>query len=187
MPHIIIDNHDRICFYGNPAGYLQENKAVVDPMFQNAELERWLTVKNHFEVEWQAGVFDKLASGWNFAESAEQLKNVRIWQLKPDADIRMKFIGYDALIDKFCEPTHDSYRVAFDGTAGTNNLEEIYDKFNADHPVGFHGHSLTMSDVVELYDTNGSEFYYVDHFDFKAIDFVEPQEQQQNQSMEMQF
>jgi hypothetical protein len=28
-----------------------------------------------------------------------------------------------------------------------------------------------MSDVVELYDDNGSEFYYVDRFGFKEIDF----------------
>lgn len=187
MSRITIDNHDRVCYYGNPAGYLQENRAVIDPMFKTAELENWLTVKNHFEVEWQAGVFDKLSTGWDFSESAEQLKNVRIWQLKPDVDIRMKFIGYDALVDKFDEPTPDSYLVAFDGAAGTNNLEEIYEKFNSDHPADFRGHSLSMSDVVELYDHDGSEFHYVDHFGFKEIDFTQPQEQQQDQSMEMQF
>lgn len=187
MSRITIDNHDRICFYGNPAGYLQENKAVVDPMFQNPELESWLTIKNHFEVEWQSGVFDKLSAGWNFADSAEQLKNVRIWQLHPETDIRMKFIGYDELTTRFGEPNPDHYQAVFDGAVGTNDLDAIFDKFNIDHPPDFKGHSLSMSDVVELYDREGSEFHYVDHFGFQRIDFGEAPKPEQNQSMEMQF
>jgi len=50
-------------------------------------------------------------------------------------------------------------------------LEEIYTKFNTEHPLGFKGHSLSMSDVMELYDTVNSEFHYVDQFGFKDIEF----------------
>jgi hypothetical protein len=39
-----------------------------------------------------------------------------------------------------------------------------------------------MSDVVELYDDNGSEFYYVDRFGFKEINF-EQQDQIQDINM----
>jgi hypothetical protein len=39
-----------------------------------------------------------------------------------------------------------------------------------------------MSDVVELYDGNGSEFYYVDRFGFKEIDF-EGKSQTQDMNM----
>jgi hypothetical protein len=41
-----------------------------------------------------------------------------------------------------------------------------------------------MSDVVELYDENGSEFHYVDRFGFKEIGF-EAQEQSPQFDMKM--
>ena len=56
----------------------------------------------------------------------------------------------------------------------TNDLESIYAKFNVEHPEGFTGHSLSMSDVVELYDDAGSAFHYVDRFGFKEINFKPP-------------
>ena len=40
MQRIFIDNHDRILYYSNPAGYIAEKEAVVDTMFQTQELER---------------------------------------------------------------------------------------------------------------------------------------------------
>ncbi|MEG1578843.1 MAG: YodL domain-containing protein, partial [Oscillospiraceae bacterium] len=116
MTRITIDSRNRIIFYGSPAGYLQENKAVVDPLFQNNELENWLTVRNSFEVEWQQGVFEKLSSGsWVQGENAPPLKNIRIWQLKPESDILMKFIGYDEVVDGFGEPSPENYNMVFDG------------------------------------------------------------------------
>ena len=42
MQRIFIDNHDRILYYSNPAGYIAEKEAVVDTMFQTQELERFL-------------------------------------------------------------------------------------------------------------------------------------------------
>ena len=41
MQRIFIDNHDRILYYSNPAGYIAEKEAVVDTMFQTQELERF--------------------------------------------------------------------------------------------------------------------------------------------------
>lgn len=42
MQRIFIDNHDRILYYSNPAGYIAGKEAVVDTMFQTQELERFL-------------------------------------------------------------------------------------------------------------------------------------------------
>lgn len=42
MQRIFIDNHDRILYYSNPAGYIAEKEAVVDTMFQTQELESFL-------------------------------------------------------------------------------------------------------------------------------------------------
>lgn len=99
------------------------------------------------------------------------IKDCRVWQLKPDVDIRMKFIGYDELCREFGPPDPDNYRQVYDGAVETNDLEALYTKFNTDHPVGYEGHSLSMSDVLELYDESGSTFHYVDRFGFQQVDF----------------
>lgn len=179
MSRIFIDSKNRLVFYGNLAGYVDENKAVADPQFQTAELERWLD-KNHLKTEWQSGVFDKLTSGWDFSGEAEQFRNVRIWQLKPETDVYMKFISFDERLERFGDPDPADYSLVYDGNLGTENLDRIYEICNLQHPHGYHGHSLSMSDVVELYDENGSQCHYVDRFGFKEIDFAE-----QDMGMEM--
>lgn len=162
-----------IIYYGNPAGYVKDNLATVDTMFKSKEFETWLSVKN-LNATWTEGVFEKfLNGGKNIMENIEfkPLKNCRIWQLKSDSEFGMRFISYDEMKKNFGEPKVANYDVVFDGEIETNNLEEIYTKFNTEHPLGFKGHSLSISDVVELYDTVNSEFHYVDQFGFKDIEF----------------
>ena len=65
--------------------------------------------------------------------------------------------------------------MVYDGEVDTNDLEGLYAKFNADErPPGYTGYSLSMSDVLELYDDAGSEFHYVDRFGFQQVDFAPP-------------
>lgn len=47
---------------------------------------------------------------------------------------------------------HDSsiYDKVFEGEVKCGNLEEVYEKFNLDHPEGYKGRSLSVSDVVEI-------------------------------------
>lgn len=178
----------RVLYYGNEAGYVENGKAVVDPIFRGDELAGFLQ-KEKLEALWTNGVYDRLAaekqtaspvpqpSGSGQAHSlpnAPALKSCRIWQLKPDVDIRMKFIGYDELVRDFGEPEPGNYRLAYDGQVETNDLEELYAKFNTEHPPGYEGHSISMSDVVELYDETGGSFHYVDRFGFKKIGFEPP-------------
>jgi len=177
--------NNRILYYGNTAGYIEKGKAIVDPMFQNEELRSYLAEKKGLELEWKNGTFARLTEGKIDPDGNTQiLKNCRVWQLKPDADIMMKFIGYDELQKEFGEPDSDNYRVVYDGEVETNDLEELYAKFNLDHPPGYEGHSLSMSDVVELYDDSGSSFHYVDRFGFQEISF-EPPEQELHQGPKM--
>lgn len=176
-----------ILFYGNTAGYIENRKAVVDPMFQCEELTDYLAEKQKLEVQWTDGVFDRMANGKPDLEgNAPILKNCRIYQLKPDVDIMMKFISYNELLEHFGEPSMKDYSVVYDGQLETNDLEAIYEKFNIHHPTGFQGHSLSMSDVVELYDSGGSAFHYVDRYGFKEIEFQSYEQEQQNgQSMNL--
>ncbi len=88
---------NRILYYGNIAGYLSREKAVVDPMFQTDELESYLTEKRGLEVDWKPGIFERLAAGTIDPEgNAALLKRCRVWQLAPEVDIMMKFISYNA-------------------------------------------------------------------------------------------
>lgn len=164
-----------IVYYGNLAGRISGDQAVVDPMFEGPELNAFLEKqKNIREVKWTDGVFDRLANGSKDTDELRILKDCRVWQLKPSVDIRMKFIGYDDLCQEFGSPDPENYQCVFDGTVDTNDLEALYEKFNVDHPVGYRGHSLSMSDVLELYDETGSSFHYVDHFGFKKVEFEVP-------------
>ncbi|HAP5500118.1 TPA: hypothetical protein IUZ99_002743 [Enterococcus faecalis] len=164
--------NNRILYYGNTAGYVDKGKAIVDPLFQNEELRSYLVEKKGLELEWKIGTFERFAEGRLDPEgNAQLLKKCRVWQLKPDADVMMKFIGYDELLARFGEPDPENYRMVYDGEVNTNDLEALYAKFNLDHPPGYEGHSLSMSDVVELYDNSGSAFHYVDRFGFKEVSF----------------
>jgi hypothetical protein len=164
-----------LVYYGNPAGYLKDNEATVDTMFQSKEFEEWLSEKK-FIPNWTDGVFERLSKGEKLGELLETstpLKKVRIWQLRTDSNLELRFRAYDEVLKVSGDPNKENYDVVFDGGLDTNNLESIYSKFNIDHPPDFKGHSLSISDVVELYDENGSEFHYVDQFGFKAIEFAD--------------
>lgn len=60
-----------------------------------------------------------------------------------------------------------------DGKLDCNSLETIYEKFNIDHPADYKGRSLSVSDVVEIResDTLNPGFYFVDSIGFKSISF----------------
>ncbi len=62
-------------------------------------------------------------------------------------------------------------------TPGTS-LEDIYTRFNIDHPKDFKGHSLSVSDVVVLHQNGQDTAYYVDSFGYKNVpEFLQEQKQ----------
>lgn len=184
MPGISLKN-GLISYYGNPAGYTEKEKAVVDRIFQNEELSVWLKSRS-LNPHWMDGVMERLIAGERLGgiETSAPLKNVRIWQLKADVDIHMKFISYEEMVRQFGEPTPEDYRVAYDGQLDTNDLETIYERLSTRQPPGFSGHPLSMSDIIELYNDADSEFYYADRKVFQQIDFGSS-EQTQTMGMSM--
>lgn len=182
MPGIMLQN-GLISYYGNPAGYIEKNQAVVDCMFQSDELNCWLKGRG-LSPKWTEGVMERLLSGERLGEEANavSLKNVRIWQLCSEVDVRMKFISYADMVEQFGPPVQEDYCIAYDGQLDTNNLETIYEKFSTRQFPGYGGHPLSMSDVIELYNQEGSEFYYIDRTVFRQIVF-ESREQQFNMNM----
>ena len=183
MKTINISSDGVIEYYGNRAGFVKNNTATVDEIFRKEDLESYLNAQKDLRVVWKSGVYDMLVKG--VIEDSVTLKMCRIYQLKPDVDMRMKFIGYDELEKRgFGKPDISNYRVVYDGNIGTNDLEEIYTILNQDdRPEGFTGYSLSVSDIIELYDEDGSEFQYVDKIGFVEVD-REPVVQIQTQASE---
>ena len=150
MKQIQIEN-GVIRYYGNRVGRVTEGCAVVDPMFQNEALESFLRKQRNIQkIQWQDGIYDRLANSQEDMESAKGLKDVRIWQLRGDVDVHMKFLALSQMEQQYGSPKPDFYIKVYEGASDTNDLEELYDE-------------------------TGSSFFYVDRYDFKRIDFTESQ------------
>ena len=99
---------------------------MVDEMFRTDELNQYLSRMN-LTPRWEDGIFDRLVSGEVTGEElAQSRKGCRIWQLKKDVDVAMRFIGYEDQVRKFGEPDAENYTLVFDGDLGTSDLEQIY-------------------------------------------------------------
>lgn len=70
----------------------------------------------------------------------------------------------------------ENYTLVFDGDLGTSDLEQIYTICRDAPPPGYQGYRMALSDVVELYDDSGSEFYYCDRVGFQPIRFEQKQD-----------
>lgn len=55
---------------------------------------------------------------------------------------------------------------------GCDDLEGIFEVFNLYHPENFHGHSLSVSDIVQIIgsDEESNGFYYCDMFGWIKLD-----------------
>ncbi len=162
-----------VVYYGNRVGVIHQKKAVIDPMFQKPELEEYLQ-KRKLEVEWQDGIYEELAASSKRSDEPvkEQIK-LRVYQLKPDVDVRMKFIAYDELIMKgFGKPRRGNYQSIFEGDTDTMDLNQIMERYERDTPPNWNGRPLAISDIIELSAKTGSQFYYIDKKGFKKIDFT---------------
>lgn len=99
-----------------------------------------------------------------------------IYQINVDRDTaNVCFIGMESLekIKGTKEVNAAAYDRVYDGKMDCNSLETIYEKFNIDHPADYKGRSLSVSDVVEIResDTLNPGFYFVDSIGFKSISF----------------
>lgn len=48
-------------------------------------------------------------------------------------------------------------------------LEELYVQFNANHPSGYTGRSLSVSDIVAVIRESGTKYYYCDNFGWTEV------------------
>lgn len=101
---------------------------------------------------------------------------IKIYQINTDRDdYGCAFMGMDWLkraLDADA-PNSAIYDRVFEGEIDGNTPEDVYAMFNWDHPDGYAGRSLSVSDVVEIAESTETEsgFYFCDSIGFKKVDF----------------
>ena len=115
------------------------------------------------------------------AQEAEADKDTfSIYQLKQGDETRdFRFEPYDRLQAAGNVVDKTNYELVYSAelTPGTS-LEDIYTRFNIDHPKDFKGHSLSVSDVVVLHQNGQDTAHYVDSVGFRQVpEFLQEQKQ----------
>lgn len=112
------------------------------------------------------------------AQLPETMK-IRIFQINHDRDSqRIKFFGLEELTDRKIDSA--IYDRVFVGEIEGRTMEDVFRRFNTEgHPL-HRGHSLSVSDIVELQEPVGNlaaGFYFCDSFGFQKVDFDPTQAQ----------
>lgn len=99
-----------------------------------------------------------------------------IYQLKQDASTRdLRFASMAQVEKKGWKVDRGNYDLVYTGTlqpAAKEQiaiLEELYARFNLNHPADFTGHSLSMSDIIVLRQSGRISCHYVDTYGFREV------------------
>ena len=115
------------------------------------------------------------------AQTAGQDKDTfSIYQIKGGDETRdVRFEPYDRLQAAGNVVDRANYELVYSAPlAPGTSLEDIYTRFNIDHPKDFKGHSLSVSDVVVLHQDGQDAAHYVDSFGYKEVpEFLQEQKQ----------
>lgn len=98
---------------------------------------------------------------------------IKVYQVENELDSKgVKFCSYDSALKLASVIDPSIYECVFDGNVNASNLEDVFEALNGEHPIGYRGHSLSVSDVVEVLE-NTDEVdigcYYCDSIGFKEL------------------
>jgi len=101
---------------------------------------------------------------------------IKIYQVNLDRDSNgVAFESFERLpsIQNSEAINSELYDRVFNDEVDCDNLESVYQKFNIDHPEGYRGRSLSVSDIVEIVESDNVEpgFYYCDSVGFQKVEF----------------
>ena len=102
--------------------------------------------------------------------------NIRIYQINLGRDKdRVAFESLELLKAFHVSDQIDStiYDRVFEGEVDCETLEDVYRMFNLEHPTGYSGRSLSVSDIVEVTEAGDIDlgFYFCDSVGFKQVAF----------------
>ena len=92
---------------------------------------------------------------------------IKVFQVNPELDQHNTlFRSYDCAMERAGQIDPAIYKTVFDGNVDAQDLEDIFAVLNFDLPVGYNGHSLSVSDIVE---TEDGGCFYCDSIGFKEL------------------
>lgn len=100
-----------------------------------------------------------------------------IYQIRQGAELRnYRFESLDSLQRAGLSVKPENYDLVYTAPlTGKDDLESIFTKFNIDRPEDFHGHSLSVSDVVVFHQDGKDTAHYCDSMGFAEVSqFLEP-------------
>ena len=92
---------------------------------------------------------------------------IRVFQLREASPLT--FMNFEETSKRGGVKSKD-YRQVYGGTVFAKDLEDVFRLCNTELPYGYHGHSLSVSDVVEICDGEDKGFFFVDSFGFQKLD-----------------
>lgn len=101
------------------------------------------------------------------------MKKFSIYQINPDCQNEARLIKFSSI--EFLEEvglrdklTLDMYEKVYEGEIEEPfELDDIYARYQGKKPEGYKGHSLSMSDLIEI----DGKYHYVDEYGFQEIQF----------------
>lgn len=115
-------------------------------------------------------------------EKQRKAQTFRIYQMELDRDTPVRSLAFQGLSafakEGYASPPGNAYRFVYQSEyvcptefPDSDILEQIFRIFNTEHPKDYTGRSLSVSDVVELYENDSSRFYFCDSMGFRKIAF----------------
>ena len=104
-------------------------------------------------------------------EAGQDKDTFSIYQLKRGDETRdLRFEPYDRLQAAGQAVDRANYELIYTAPlAPDTSLEDIYTRFNIDHPADFKGHSLSVSDIVVLHRDGRDAAHYVDSIGYREV------------------
>ena len=102
-----------------------------------------------------------------------------IYQLSHDERTRdLRFEPYDRLQAAGNTVNRANYDLIYTAPlVPDTSLEDIFIRFNIDHPADFTGHSLSMSDIIVLSQGGNTTAYYIDRGGYRQVpEFLQEQQ-----------
>lgn len=150
---------------------------IIDSIDANiTELQKTHTAEQEAKTEIHAFTEQKSS------EAATDKDAFSIYQLKHSDETRdLYFEPYDRLKAAGYTVDPSNYELVYSASLSSGiSLEDIFIRFNTDHPEDFKGHSLSVSDIVVLERNGQDTAHYVDSFGYRQVpEFLQEQQKEQ--------
>ena len=144
----------------------------------------WEAVKEQFPIvtenRWQKAFLENPADSYC------------IYQLKrTDETAELLFMSSNYLKEHDLDISCENYDAVYSGSLSENDdsttrtLDDLYMKFNTDHPQDFTGHSLSVSDIVAIRQNGVVSCHYMDSVGFAEVPAFLPENYLKNAEMAM--